>query len=391
MFKWLIKHSKWIFNNKGQFDPIGFQRELQKQIGGLRQLAVSELQRRQKFQDELELAREKARIELEIKKQDPMQQLLERGQAAQAIGNIAELGGDISQFRGLFGQAPTQAPGVPTQVPTQRPEAPTQRPIGVEPTQEVVPTAFERTPFGEIRPTKFEDIVLKKQQQEQESKLKAKAEVFKLSEKGRANFGRAMGMFSTIVAQAKGMQEEQKKTLEKVGVKTTGLGLLPGLTGALAVKAKRPGFGRTAAFRGQRRETAISLNSILTGQNRVIRSVIGMIFETLPDPFDPEDIMATKLAQSTNNAYRLVKAFQKAGLTPETLQQMSAGELNDIDAKSLIALYTLNPNEQKEIDKIIKDILKTPAMPARRFGTFQGAEEFTPEQIEAEIRRRRLR
>jgi hypothetical protein len=205
------------------------------------------------------------------------------------------------------------------------------------------------------------------QRKEKATEIGAKGEVLKLGEKARANFGRAIGMFSTIVAQAKGMGEEQKEALGKFGVETTGLGLLPGAAGGVAVATRRSGFGRTAAFRGQQKETAISLNSILTGQNRVIRSVVQMIQETLPTTNDPEDIMATKLAQSITNAYRLVKAFQKAGLTPQKLEQMNETQLDEIDARGLVALYTLTPEEEAELQKVIDDVLKTPAMPARTF------------------------
>ena len=171
--------------------------------------------------------------------------------------------------------------------------------------------------------------------------------------------------------QAKGMQKEQKTALGKMGVETTGLGLLPGIVGGFGVKTRRPWAASTAAFRGQMRETAIGLNSILTGQNRVIRSVVQMIQETLPDPLDPEPLIATKLAQSIMNAYKLVKAFEKAGLEPTKLQQMSVGALNNINAKSLVTLYTLSAEEKAEIDKIIEDVLTTPAMPARTFKGFQ--------------------
>jgi len=105
----------------------------------------------------------------------------------------------------------------------------------------------------------------------QKEKIKAKTEVLKLSEKARANFGRSTSMFKNIVAQVKGAKEEQG-----------GLGLLPGAYGQMMAGIRRPGFGRVASAYGQRVETALSLNSILTGQNRVIRSVVNMVMGTLP-------------------------------------------------------------------------------------------------------------
>jgi len=381
------------------FDPLGFQQNLARNLQSLAQFGVRQQAQQQPLRNLL--------LQQAIKQQDPLQQLLQRGQAAQAIQNISALGGDVGQYQQLFGRGAEMPTAMPTPAPVDRPTitgAPLE-PVTPEafPEQRILPTKFERTPLGGIRATVFEDVALKKRQQEEESKLKAKAEVLKLSEKARANFGRSIGLFSTMVAQAKGMQEEQKEMLERVGIETTGLGLLPGAVGTLAVKTRRPEAARVAAFRGQMRETAIGLNSILTGQNRVIRSVVQMIQETLPDPLDPEPMMATKLAQSITNAYKLVKAFEKAGLSPDKMQQMSEGELSAIDARNLVALYTLSTKEEQEIDRIIDDVLATPAMAARRFRAFQErqprqtlprfprGQEFTPEEVEAEIRKRRLR
>lgn len=194
----------------------------------------------------------------------------------------------------------------------------------------------------------------KAMEQQAEGKIKAKAEILKLSEKARANFGRSVSLFQQITAQLKGKAEEQQ-----------GLGLWPGIKGAIATKTKRPGYGRTAAFLGQQRETAIGLNSILTGQNRVIRSVVRMIQETLPDEYDPQDIAASKMAQSIKNAYKLVKSFEKAGLSPGVLRKMNPSELNQIEAGSLVGLYTLLPEEEKEVERIIQDVLQTPVVQKR--------------------------
>ncbi len=160
MLKWLINHSRWVLNNKGQlFSPQGLQTGVARQVGGLRQLGLSELQRRQQLQSQLQLLQFKQ----QLIQQDPMQQLLQRGQAAQAIQNISELGGDVSQFQGLFGGGAGIA--VPTAMPTAA-QAPVGRPTitgapvaGVEPvTPEIRPTKFERTPFGQLRPTAFERV-----------------------------------------------------------------------------------------------------------------------------------------------------------------------------------------------------------------------------------------
>lgn len=227
---------------------------------------------------------------------------------------------------------------------------------------------------------------------EQETRIAGKGEIFKLSETGRANFGRAVGMFSTLVGTGKGMQEEQKEFLGEKGIETTGLGLVPGMAGKYGQVTKRPEFSRTQMFRGQRAETAISLNSILTGQNRVIRSVIKLIESTLPDQFDPEPVFAGKLSQSITNAYKLVKSFEKAGYTSKELNNMSQTQLDNIDAKSLITLYGLTSSEEKELERIIQDVLKTPMMPTRAFGQPEKIKEkkLSPVEAAEELRRRGL-
>jgi hypothetical protein len=198
------------------------------------------------------------------------------------------------------------------------------------------------------------------QQKAQEGRLSAKAEILKLGEKAKANFKSAVSMFSGVVAQSKAQREEQE-----------GLGLLPGIKGRAGVITKRPEYARTAAAYGQRVETAMRMNSILTGQNRVIRGVVNMIFNSLPDPYDPEETVAAKLAQSITNAYKITKAWERAGLSPEQLKgaptsKMKIGnktvEVIDVD----IPPYTLMPDEQAEVNSIIDDVLATPAMAKRK-------------------------
>ena len=201
----------------------------------------------------------------------------------------------------------------------------------------------------------------KKFELQTETQIKARGEILKLSEKARVNFGRSVSMFKNVVAQVKGAAIEQRRATKRLGVETTGMGLLPGIVGQFGAFTKRPGFGRVAAAYGQTTETALALNSILTGQNRVIRSVVSMIFATLPGPRDPEDQVAAKLTQSIINSYKLVKSFEKGGLTPEALKKLTDEQLEDIDAKSLVAIYTLTPTEEKELKSIIDDVLSTPA------------------------------
>lgn len=225
----------------------------------------------------------------------------------------------------------------------------------------------------------------KKRTAEAAERMKAKSEVLKLSEKARANFGRSLGLFKNVIAQVRGAEKEQG-----------GLGLLPGIKGKIGAGTKRPGYGRVSSAYGQRVETALSLNSILTGQNRVIRSVVSMILNSLPGPFDPPDQVAAKLAQSIRNAYMLTKAYQKAGFTSEKLKNLPTRRImlegkpvEAVDIDIDFSLYALSEKEEKEVEAIVQDVLKTPSakkrtlpgaiqsqrqQPMRRFPTVEAAE-----------------
>lgn len=139
------------------FSPIGLQQGVARQTQGVRQLLMAELQRRQQMQQQLELARQKQLMA----QQDPMQRLLQQGQAAQAIQNISALGGDVSQFQGLFGGGAGIPTPTPTPIPAPAPVTPT-TPVG-RPTITGVPEGFrakglEQTVLGGLRPTGFERI-----------------------------------------------------------------------------------------------------------------------------------------------------------------------------------------------------------------------------------------
>ena len=330
------------------------------------------LQKRQQQEQEFKNMVMKAMIEQRIKQQDPMANILNLSKVVEALQSLGidprtVMGGQQGQQmpqgmpQGLQRPMPQMQQGqmpqaLPQSMQIPRPPMPQMRPQVQSALQpDVRPSEYKQTPFGGLQPTKFEDIGLQAEKAEAASRVAAKSEVLKLGEKARANFGRAVSMFQQITSQLKGKAEEQG-----------GLGLLPGIKGMLATKTKRPGYGRTAAFLGQQRETAIALNSILTGQNRVIRSVVRMIQETLPDEYDPQDIAASKMAQSIKNAYKLVKSFEKAGLSQDVLRKMNPKELNNIDANSLIGLYTLTPKEEQEVERITQDVLRAPIAPKRQ-------------------------
>ncbi len=240
MIKWLIKHSRFIFNNKGQFDPLGFQQEIQKQISGLRALALNQLKRKQALQDLFE----KAKIEQQIAQQDPIAQFLQRGKVAGAIKSISDVGGDVSQFRGLFGGQPTQA------IPTAQPIAPTGagiQPItptaGVEPVApQLRPTTFERTPLGGIRATKFERIATQ-EELDKEAERDARAAGIKkqVLDKLKGLPGESAGKLTMIQQALRDLGDVEKLLFTEEGKGE----LIKGLAAAANVPAGRAfGIGR---------------------------------------------------------------------------------------------------------------------------------------------------
>ena len=163
------------------------------------------------------------------------------------------------------------------------------------------------------------------------------------------NFNKSVALFRGLISQIKAKGKEQG-----------GLGLIPGIKGKIATKLKVPGYGATEAFEGQRKETALALNNVITGQNRAIKSIVDMIFSTLPDEYDPEDFAATKTAQSITNAYKLKKAVDNAMITPSDAEKMSTGQL-----KLVANNMELSTEEQAEIEEIMQSVLSTEAAPKR--------------------------
>ena len=264
-------------------------------------------------------------------RQRPFKQQLEERQAREDLG--------------FYQGQPAQAPVLPQAVSQLPVEASTTPPTAV-------PPGVPGLPPSERRKLQAEQAV-----QTIKAKGKEKAEELK---RGR-QLKETVNAFRGVVSQYKGMIEE------RAGGET---GLIPGLIGAAKAKTFQKGVPRTAAFEGQRTETTFRLNSILTGQNRVIRGVIGMIQETLPTRLDPADMAAQKVAQSISNAYKLTKAFKQSGLSPDNLNAMSQEELDNIPVESLVSGYDLSPIENKELEALISDVLATKAEKERAFPEF---------------------
>ncbi|HEC66065.1 MAG TPA: hypothetical protein ENI23_12290 [bacterium] len=110
------------------------------------------------------------------------------------------------------------------------------------------------------------------------------------------------------------------------------------------------------------------MNSVLTGQNRVIRGVINMILKSLPQQLDPDPTVAAKTAQSIKNAFMITRSFEQAGLTQDILFKMSNAERSDIDVNALVAGTQLSDAEKAFIEAKIKAVLATPAAKKRFLG-----------------------
>lgn len=119
-------------------------------------------------------------------------------------------------------------------------------------------------------------------------------------------------------------QEKEEKNIPK--------GLMSKVASGTADLAELQGFPMSKAYLGQRIETALVLNKLLTGQNRVIRDVIKQILVTLPTDTGIEEDMKTKIAQSIRNSF--ARAIGRE----------------------------LSPDEFSVVDKTVNRILETPAM-----------------------------
>lgn len=173
-----------------------------------------------------------------------------------------------------------------------------------------------------------------------------------------SNFLRAVTGFERAMAQLKGGMEENAAG-----------GLMQGLYGDMRIFLKRPGTGRAKAFDAQVNETALSLNNILTGQNRVIKGVVEMIKSTFPTRKDPPDVIAQLFTQSIENAYGINKAFEKAGFTPEKIKNMTGTELDNIDVRGMVNRVQLTPEETAEREIFVNRVLNTSPAPKRTIGT----------------------
>ena len=121
------------------------------------------------------------------------------------------------------------------------------------------------------------------------------------------------------------------------------------------------------------------MNRIVTGQNRVIKGVVAILKETLPDEKDPEEFIGAKVEQSLRNSYGIIKAFEKAGLTSDVLNGMSQQALDGLNVRGMVDNMRLTPEEEKEIEAIVQDVLAVPATKPRGFGKPKAGQELQQE------------
>jgi hypothetical protein len=356
----LLQQAVSIAGTPVRTDTSTIQRNISEAIGMFQKnkernmmLQLAQQKRQQDMQDAIRLATAKAQIEQRFKEPpsaaDQLIELSKVAEARQSLGVPAGQGG-IDQalatigVRGSQPVATGQAPSVSPQI------APSGQP-------DVRATTFEQTPFGGLRPTKFEDVGLIG---EKEQKKKAIGSSAKLTDdfiKNNRNLLRTEALFSELVANLKGKKEEQG-----------GLGIVPGIKGRLgqfgqSLFGDRPGqegFGRTAAFKGQLEETAIGLSPILTGQNRIIKSIVEMISKTLPTELDSESIAANKIRQSLTNAIKLNLSFERGLLSPDEIERLQGVDDKFDLEKRLNTVVKLSTDEQKFLDQRVNDVLNTP-------------------------------
>jgi len=264
------------------------------------------------------------------------------------LGAISDLtGGTISKSAQLGPEAKERGRSIPD-VPMSKDIGPVGEGTGItnEGFYETDPLTGKLTPAAEARQIENRERI------SAETKAMTKQDV-NLADK-EANFARVVTSFERAMAQLKGGIEE----------KAAG-GLMNGLMGDFKIFTKRAGVSRAASYDAQMKETALSLNNILTGQNRVIKGVVQMILATFPDRKDPKDRIAQLFSQSVENAYGIFKAFEKSGYSPERLKQMTGAELDSLNIKDMVSRLELTPEELAERETFVNRILTTPAAPKR--------------------------
>ena len=193
---------------------------------------------------------------------------------------------------------------------------------------------------------------MNRKKQEQAAEIKSQAAGKESIKETKINFAKSKSLLRVL------WKKKQAQLQEGVPGGGFGRGLIR--EGGAALRLE--GFPATAAFDGQRTETAIGLMRVLTGQNRAVESILAQIKKSLPDGLDPQGIAASKIAQSVENGFGLVKAMEKQGITNRELAKFSQKELSDPNSPinqriSSITPEELDANEKLEARAAIIDVL----------------------------------
>ena len=253
-------------------------------------------------------------------------------------------------------QATTSLTGQPVGIPQQG--APISSGVGESIPQAGLQREFERLPgtqeFNESR-QRFEDVPGKLQEtigsEITGQAVQAQAvERAKQDIKADISFNKVAGLMQGLVSQFKLKREQQGGRA----------GLIPGLVGKARTTFRDPSASGIAAFEGQRNETAFALNSIITGQNRVIKGVLKLILDTIPDDLDPDENVAQKIAQTVNNAFSLKRGIEASGISTEVLEGLSPDQVEDL-------ALPVSPEQREALQPLIQEILDTPIAKEQSF------------------------
>jgi len=244
------------------------------------------------------------------------------------------VGGAIAQAQPVPGIGSRELEAVQSTLPTTKFDEATQR-------NEPVPAEFK---IQETRGSEIAGATLQSQS----------IEGAKQQLKTDTSFNKVVGLMQGLVSQFKLKRSQQNDRA----------GLLPGLAGDLRVMFKDPTASGIASFEGQRNETAFALNSIITGQNRVIKGVLKLILDTIPDGKDPDSFVAQKISQTLINSRRLQRAVQKANLSVRPLNETHKyKDQNGNEVEEQLFGY-VDPSGRdvsaKELENLMNTIIQTP-------------------------------
>jgi hypothetical protein len=175
------------------------------------------------------------------------------------------------------------------------------------------------------------------------------------------SFERMFDLFRGSVAQFQG------RVIEQAGQS----GIFPGIFGNIRAGLSFPKTGRIKAEFGQQMETALAQSRVLTGQNRVIKSLINNLRKSLPQGTDTTEQVASKIIQSLTNSYKVFSAARRHGFTLADLNRMTDADIEAIGFdKFNPSNIGLSSPEQEELDILTQRILNEPPSPYMDLATW---------------------